>query len=1405
MILTKNQKAIYEIEKYLDSDLAKVYGSVIFPHLYDEKKITDTINTLFKINDALRIHFVRKNNDIEQEFIPYHERQIEVLRFNSEKELEEYANNSKTFRFQLNADLYEIKAVILPHASGFIIKAHYCVSDDYSLYLLAHQFLKIINGETVETHSYIDYIKHEEEYLKSEQYQSDREFYLRQLKKYDEPFSFTEKTSATLAFNTKTFVLSQEYTRVIKDFCLNNMITPFAYFMCCFAMYISRIKMNAEQFYANVFVLRRPLNKWKNTVGGFSNLIPSLFEIDNKAPAINNLTKVQNEVISMLFHQNYNIADLFAELKKDIRLEEVLSDITFVYRNLGLADFDDAKITLYNCGKQVDSLEFIVEDNPQEGVFKVSIDYQTDKFSEENINDIFTHTFNLIFSAIKNADKPLPELEILSPSEKKTLADFNKTEIKYLKNICVHELFEKECQSHPNKIALVASDATLTYQELNNLSNIIAHNLIKSGVKKDDIVAFTLPRRSYLIASMLGILKAGATYLPIDPSFPSDRIKTMLDDCKAKLFINEENIKTLIKGNNTSNLGLKIDSHTACYCIYTSGSTGKPKGTRLTHQNVVNYLSSNKYNQVNSYVKKHFDSIVATTTCSFDIFVTETLMPLANGLKVILANEEEAKIPAHLDALILKNDVDILQTTPSKMKTLIADNKHLAYLKKLKAIILGGEALDTVLANRLRNLSNAKLFNIYGPTETTVWSTNLCLKDDMKEISIGKPIANTQIYIVDKYLNLMPLGVVGELCIAGDGVGLGYLNRPELNKEKFVDNPFGPTKLYKTGDLAYWQKDGNIMYVGRTDFQIKIRGLRIELGEIESAIASIDGVNQVVVVVRKNQENRQLICAFYTGKEIEDTKIRTIIAKTLPKYMLPHFIVHLKEMPTTISGKIDRKALPDINLDHKESKNTYVAPKNDLEAALSSLMAKVLNVSKVGIEDNFFELGGDSLKVIELVSRARNSGLYFSLQDVFDSLNVKNLTKKITNNNNIDVSYNKDDFKKYDKHIKNNVESNLNPHKEVDIGNVLITGATGFLGAHILADYLDHEKGIAYCLVRGSSLIDSQTRLDKNLEYYFLDKYKHHKRIKVIVGSLDEARFGLKNSEFEMLAKKVDTIFHAAASVKNYGSYEFFYNNNVITTKRVVDFALKANAKLIHVSTTSVSGDEFSICFNPPKEVKNFLENCFYINQPLNNVYAHSKFEAEKVVLEAMSKGLKANIMRMGNLTNRHCDLKFQKNYSSNAFLRKMRSFIDLTMIPNYLLDIALELSPVDASTRALMVLTKHFNMDQTIFHLKNLNYTHFDIIIEALKEIDVDIKVCSEKEFSDALSSSQSTLPYIYEGLITNLDEKNRACFNSDIYVDAMFTNRLLNQYGFNWPSIDKKYLQNYYRYFKNIGYFKS
>jgi thioester reductase-like protein len=553
-------------------------------------------------------------------------------------------------------------------------------------------------------------------------------------------------------------------------------------------------------------------------------------------------------------------------------------------------------------------------------------------------------------------------------------------------------------------------------------------------------------------------------------------------------------------------------------------------------------------------------------------------------------------------------------------------------------------------------------------------------------------------------------------------------------------------------------------------------------------------------VDRKDESGRQYLCAYYISDgEVDERLLRPELSKHLPRYMTPHVFTRLEAFPTTPSGKTDRKAFPSPDFTQSYSEAEYIAPTTEYEKALVQVLEDVLGVSPVGMSDDFFDLGGDSLKAIEFVAKAHSDGICFTLQNVFDYPTPSALLAFIESDDKPIVSYTAVDFENLDTIMqRNQINEDVTPSK-TEIGNLFLTGATGFLGAHILNAYLQNCTGTAYCLVRGSNAEKAQERLADILTFYFSDTYTNDNRIVTIHGDITGDL---------IVDADIHTVIHSAASVKHYGSYQYFHKMNVSGTKNIINFAKQRDARLIHISTISVSGDGFVDDFNGYvfKEKAYFSEQNLFIDQPFDNVYARSKFNAEVEVLNAMLEGLKANIVRVGNLTNRYSDAKFQINHTENAFVKRVKAVLEFGLFPDYLLPYRAEFSPIDYTANGVIKIVQHFNNHYTIFHVNNDKPLHFDKMLEMLKVINVNMKEVDAATFSEALLgiAQQTGTEYIYEALMNDMNNDNRLIYDGNIHIENMFTVWYLNKLGFDWPEIDVEYIKRYVKYFREIGYFE-
>lgn len=633
------------------------------------------------------------------------------------------------------------------------------------------------------------------------------------------------------------------------------------------------------------------------------------------------------------------------------------------------------RVRMADTGATFDLTFNIEEEN---GRYSLGLEYCTDIFEKDTACRIMDH-FAAIIAQLDEIDRPISSLSALTESEKnQILGEFNSTDTPYPDKTIV-ELFEEQVSKTPDALAVTCDGESLTYSQLNASANRIAHTLRGFGVKPNDTVALLTKRSNEMIASIYGVLKSGAAYVPIDPSYPSDRIAFMLEDCtpKALILYGAEllsELPTIVLGRDMlserTDDPVKVNAPTdLAYCIYTSGTTGKPKGVLLEHHGVAN---------LKSYFKNRFDvgkgdNVLQFANYVFDGSVWEMNMALLNGARLVIATNK-LDIPA-FEKLFREENITIASLPPNFYAQLGDISPRI--------LITAGSAAD---AGIVEKASACRYVNSYGPTECTVAATHWEFEGDLSRIPIGKPIQNAKVYILQGN-TLCGIGIPGELCISGAGMARGYLNRPELTNEKFVENPCGNGIIYRTGDLARWLPDGNIEFLGRVDEQVKIRGFRVELGEIEAVLRKIDGVSDCAVIVRKNSHGEDAIYAYLVSCEEQNFEtIRAELRRSLPDYMIPAYMMQIDAIPVTTNGKLDKKALPEIIL---RSDSEYIPPRNPAEQMLCEAFEEVLDVSCVSVKDSFFDFGGDSIKAIRVVSRMREKGFSLSVKDIMENATVE--------------------------------------------------------------------------------------------------------------------------------------------------------------------------------------------------------------------------------------------------------------------------------------------------------------------------------------------------------------------------------------------------------------------------------
>ena len=1027
-------------------------------------------------------------------------------------------------------------------------------------------------------------------------------------------------------------------------------VTPYMLLLSVYYILLSKYS-SQEDIVVGSPIVGRNIAELYNLIGMFVNTLAMRANIDSNLSFKDFLSYIKNMCLNNYKYQDYPFDELVDKLKiqRDTS-RNPLFDVMFIYQNNGnaTADFGDIKTEYFTPDTKISKFDLSLEVIPENDILNLSFEYATALFNKQFIEDLSKHYSNILTSCLDNLNVKISNICMLSEAEKnKILYDFNNTKTDYPKDKTIAELFEEQAKKTPNNTAVVFGMQKLTYKELNEKANSLAYYLRENGIETNNLVGVMVNRSLEMIIGMLAVLKAGGAYIPIDPTYPKDRIEYMLKNSNSKILLTQEHLHDITDFKNCVYIDLSNDSiyslpndnpnHTntpedLAYVIYTSGSTGLPKGVMLKQKNIVNFV----YGIMKEFGFTYKDTIVSITTFSFDIFVLESLLPILNGLKTVITSEEEQTDIKMFNELCKKNNVTIFQTTPSRLQAMLAKENSFDFIKKLKYILIGGEPFPPALLKQLQESSKARIYNMYGPTETAVWSS---LKDltNADKINIGKAISNTQLYILDKFNNPLPVGVPGELFIAGDGVCKGYYNNLELTQKVFLNNPFVPNELmYKTGDLCMLLPNGEVEYLERVDNQIKIRGLRIELGEIESKILDYNGIEKVCVI-KQTINNRDFISAYFTAsKRINPSSLKKYLSNYLPKYMIPSYFTVLEKFPYTPNGKIDKKALklPEEVLSNSREAE-YIAPRTDLEKQFCAIWEQILNVSPIGITDNFFELGGDSILAMNLNLELKSITDTISYADIFKFPTIAELVKKSKSaDEDYDFKYMEKNYDKYTDLLNSNIQvPNKNTLKYQNCGNVLITGATGFLGMHVLESFINKEKGKAYCIVRSEPGLTAGAKLHQKLNYYFGNKYDKliGKRIFALTGDICKTGFGLNQEDLSTISNDVDVVINTAARVAHYGNYYEFYNINVKSVQYAVDFCKSFNKKLYHISTLSVSGEAFdtSIANNKQNTPTLFRENNLYIGQSLENVYVRSKFEAECLVLDSIIDGLDAYILRV--------------------------------------------------------------------------------------------------------------------------------------------------------------------------------
>ncbi|WP_185150677.1 non-ribosomal peptide synthetase [Cytobacillus dafuensis] len=958
----------------------------------------ETLRTVFDIHDGKPVQIIKDTIEVEVE-------QVNAIG----EAISQIASNFVQ-PFNLNeGPLFRVSLVTLNENRHLLLfDIHHILSDGISMNILVKEVLSRYKGQEFEPLSiqYKDFAVWQQSEKNADLYLKQQNYWLNQFKNEPVPLDLPlkGKRPAIQSFegNRLSGKFDPELVKKLKNLVQETESSVYMILMAAYNILLSKYS-GQEDIVIGSPVSGRSREEIQAIIGVFVNMLPMRNYPSGAKSFRSFLQDVKKKTLDALEHQDYPFEDLIEklELRRDTS-HHPLFDVVLVHQNMEQTQFilDNTIVTSFELPQQTSKFDLTLETVEETKGISFSWEYKTSLFSEEMINQISTHFIEILKKVVEQPDSPISQFDVVTIEEQEQIKQqFNKMDTDYPKHETIHTIFEKQVENFPENRAISFAGHFMTYRELNNCVNQLGSKLKKTGIGPEKLAIILMDRSPNMIISILAVLKAGGAYVPIDPSYPKERIQFIIDDCEAQIILSEAELPkglafkgelvrvdkvNLEMDRPTPNLPIEAKAENLAYIIYTSGTTGKPKGVMIEHRNVVRLLKND------SFLFDFDENDVWTVfhSYSFDFSVWEIFGALLYGGTSVIVSKETAQNPELFLHVLEKEKVTILNQTPSAFSSLIKQEQSSSVNLSLRYIIFGGEALSpSVLKGWYKKYPDVRLINMYGITETTVHVTykEITWQDIQGETSpIGQPIPTLAIYILDKWGNLTPFGVPGELCIAGDGLARGYLNQPELTAEKFIvhQNEAG-SRLYRSGDLARWLPDGSIEYLGRIDDQVKIRGHRIELGEIEAQLLQMEGVEDAVVLTRNDADGTAYLCGYLVSREdVTISAIRNHLSRTLPDYMIPASYVLLDQLPLTPNGKVDKRALPEPEgLIHLGVE--YEAPQGEAEQRLARVWKEVLKAGKVGRHDHFFDLGGDSIKGIQVAARLHEKGWKLQLKDLF--------------------------------------------------------------------------------------------------------------------------------------------------------------------------------------------------------------------------------------------------------------------------------------------------------------------------------------------------------------------------------------------------------------------------------------
>ena len=1376
--LSHAQTGVYfECMKNPTSTLYNIPMRAKLPLSIDDETLRSAVTRVVNNHPELFVHFRTNDTGVEQ-VIERQELNVESRALN-ESELEAYRAEF-VHPFNLSKDLLcRFSIVRTEQALYLYCDMHHLVCDGASYDVFFNELCALLDGGTIDAEmcSYAQFVADEQAAKDGDEYTAAKEFFHSQLAQVEGPTELAPDIT-----NPKDGEIGQVYAPMslaaAEALAQQAGVTPAGATLAAVFYTLARFA-NADDLCITTISNGRSNLKMANTVGMMVNTLALSSKIaDQTVEAF--IRETGEHFEQTLAHENYPFAQIAADY-------DLTAEIMFAFQLGVLSEYrvQGQVMPTENMELNVPKFKiafYIVEVNGQPSV---AIEYDNGRYSREMMQSLAQSVSNALIAFAAQPTAALRTISLMDESQAKLLDSFNETAVPYDNTQTILSLFKAQVAKTPDALALVYTDKRFTYREVDELSDRIAAGLHPTT----NVIAIKVQRSEWMVLGALAVLKTGCAYLPLDPSYPEERLAYMQQDANSCMLLTEKEFEELSKGEGlpVTGYGLRETKPSDLFILlYTSGSTGVPKGVMLEHGNLVAFCH---------WYQRYYDlheghKVAAYASFGFDACMMDLYPALTCGAAVYIVPED-----LRLNLPELGRYFDAEGITHSFMTTQIgyqfATNVECHSLQHLS---VGGEALSA-----LNPPTNYRLHNGYGPTECTIFTTTYLVSEYEQHIPIGKPLDNLQLFIMDTNGQRLPLGATGELWVSGPQVSRGYLNLPEKTAETFVT--WNGLRCYRTGDIVRYLPDGNIQFVGRRDGQVKIRGFRIELKEVEAVIRQFDGIKDATVQAFDYPNGGKFIAAYIVSdQQIDIQALNAFIRERKPPYMVPAATMQIDLIPLNQNQKVNKRALPAPKIQADD--HDYVAPANDTEKLFADIFASVLSLDKVGATDNFFELGGTSLMVTRVIIEADKAGKHIAYADLFNHTTPRELATLVDGQSAAAESDTPDreitefDYTAINELLQANTLESFKTGERQDLGNVLLTGATGYLGIHVLKELIDSDAKTITCLVRGKSAEDAERRVRNLLFYYFSRRFDElfGTRIFVVQGDVTSP-FADNLSSFA-----INTVFNCAANVKHFSKGTDIEDVNIGGAQRCVDFCLATGAALVHVSTTSTGG--VWIGNNAPAPI--LTERNIWFGQYLGNQYMHSKFLADRLILDAVAtKGLRAKIMRVGNLAARSYDGEFQVNFSTNSYMGRIKIFNMLGCCPYDQYDNPTEFSPIDQTAKAIVLLATT-PKECTVFQPYNTHTRLLGNVLQVLDKLGTDMQFVEPEAFGMAIQQAALD-PNKAPLLTTMLAYQNIAHGQPTQIVDRnnAYTSQVLLRLGFRWTEPDNEYIGRMLTAISQLGFF--